>query len=260
MKKFFLLITVFVSIDFVVLANEPDSVYLFSYATEKNNNHNGLHFAWSVDKISWHGIGNEFSYLKSDYGRWGAEKRMITPYVTQGPGGVWQCVWSLNEKDKVFAHASSHDLIDWGRQSYPDTKTGANVLRPVLWYDKATSSYTITYTDVAGKYYRVATKDFKIYGSATEVPAAEYKNASVTIPLPTGNTTGQLYHVPWEVVDKLIKAADLQQYKSKLYSESAKDDAVRFADLQPVNASITMRHTATGKTNETRIEIRHHLR
>ena len=240
MKKFFLLITVFVSIDFVVLANEPDSVYLFSYATEKNNNHNGLHFAWSVDKISWHGIGNEFSYLKSDYGRWGAEKRMITPYVTQGPGGVWQCVWSLNEKDKVFAHASSHDLIDWGRQSYPDTKTGANVLRPVLWYDKATSSYTITYTDVAGKYYRVATKDFKIYGSATEVPAAEYKNASVTIPLPTGNTTGQLYHVPWEVVDKLIKAADLQQYKSKLYSESAKDDAVRFAGLQPVNASITV--------------------
>ena len=121
-------------INFGSLANEPDSVYLFSYATGKNNHHNGLHFAWSHDKVNWHRIGNEFGYLKSDYGRWGSEKKMITPYLVN-IGGVWHCVWSLNEKDKVFAHASSHDLVDWGRQSYPKTENGNNVLRPVVNYD-----------------------------------------------------------------------------------------------------------------------------
>jgi alpha-L-arabinofuranosidase len=239
MKKF-LFIGVFILMNLIAWANEPDSVYLFSYATEKNNNHNGLHFAWSIDRISWHSIGDEFSYLKSDYGRWGAEKRMITPYLAQGAGGVWQCVWSLNEKDNVFAYASSTDLVDWGRQSYPGTQTGTNVLQPVISYDKATNSYTITYTTATGGYYRVATKDFKTYSGAIEVPASEYKNASVTISLPTGSASGQVYYVAWTVVDKLIKAADLQQYKSRLYSESAKDDAVRFAGLQTVNASITV--------------------
>lgn len=31
-------------------ANEPDSAYLFAYSSGKNNHHNGLHFAWSLDK------------------------------------------------------------------------------------------------------------------------------------------------------------------------------------------------------------------
>jgi alpha-L-arabinofuranosidase len=238
MKKLFLFINVFMSIAFVALANDPDSVYLFSYATEKNNNHNGLHFAWSRDKVTWYSIGNEFGYLKSDYGRWGSEKRMITPYLIQGAGGQWHCVWSLNEMGKVFAHASSRDLVDWGRQSYPDTKAGTNFLRPVLNYDNKTGSYTITYTDTAGKYYQMTTKEFKTYSTATKVPATQYKNASVYITLPTGNVTGQLHYVTWTVVDKLIKTYDLQQYKSSLYNESTKDDAQRFAGLKPINATI----------------------
>ncbi len=63
-------------------------------------------------------ISNEYAYIKSDYGRWGAEKRMIAPYLVQRPNGVWQCVWGLNEREMVFAHAASTDLVGWGRQSY----------------------------------------------------------------------------------------------------------------------------------------------
>ena len=79
MRKSLFFILGFISLGFVASANEPDSVYLFAYATAKNNNHNGLHFAWSRDQKTWYSIGNEFSYLKSDYGRWGFEKRMIDP-------------------------------------------------------------------------------------------------------------------------------------------------------------------------------------
>src|SRR5262245_8548633 len=115
-----------------LLANEPDSVFLFSYSTAKNDNHNGLHFAWSVDQKNWQSIGNEYGFLHSDYGRWGSEKRMIDPYLLQTPNGEWHCVWSLNDKEKLFAHASSNDLVYWGRQQYPLMQQGNNCLQPVV--------------------------------------------------------------------------------------------------------------------------------
>jgi alpha-L-arabinofuranosidase len=222
----------------VAVAKIPDSVYLFSYATEKNNSHNGLHFAWSSDKKNWHSIGNEFSYLRSDYGRWGSEKKMFTPYLAQGPDGVWHCVWSLNDRDKVFAHAASHDLVDWGRQSYPGTNTGTNVLKPVIKYDEKNKRYVIAYTDAANKYYELTTKDFKTYNTATEVTAAQYPDASTVINLPEGNATGQLHYVPWLVANKLIQTYESEQYKTALHNESAKSDSQRFANLKPLTASL----------------------
>ena len=52
-----------------VFANEPDSAYVFAYTTGKQNNTAGLHFAWSIDTKNWHGIGPEFRFLASDFGR-----------------------------------------------------------------------------------------------------------------------------------------------------------------------------------------------
>ncbi|MBC3538558.1 alpha-L-arabinofuranosidase C-terminal domain-containing protein [Rufibacter sediminis] len=220
--------------------NEPDSVNLLSYGTAKNNSHNGLHFAWSRDKKNWSSIGNEFSYLKSDYGRWGSEKRMMTPVVFRGPDGQWQCVWGLNEREKLFAHASSKDLVYWGRQSYPEVKKGTNVLRPVVQYDAKSAQYTITYTDAAGKYYRVTTKEFKTYSPVTEVSAAEYKSANQTVALPGGEVAGQVHRVAWPEVDQLIKTYELKQYKSSQYGETTAQDAQRFAGLKPVEAKISL--------------------
>ena len=69
-----------------IATNEPDSVYLFSYGA------NGLRFAWSSDKQEWTNIGNGYSFIVSDYGRWGSEKKMKDPYLIQGRGGEWQLV------------------------------------------------------------------------------------------------------------------------------------------------------------------------
>jgi len=57
MKKllFFLLITIGFSLQHSLMANEPDSAYVFAYATDKNAGRNGLHFAWSTDRNTWHG-------------------------------------------------------------------------------------------------------------------------------------------------------------------------------------------------------------
>jgi alpha-L-arabinofuranosidase len=236
----FLLVLTFSQTAFSINNNEPDSVYLFSYATSKNNNHNGLHFAWSRDRENWHIIGNEFSYLRSDYGRWGSEKRMITPYLLQGPGGTWQCVWSLNERDHLFAHAASSDLVDWGRQSYPAMNAGSNIIRPVIRFDEKAGIYNITYSTNTGKYYSTTTKDFRSFSTAEEVPASNYENNSQTIPLPSGNATGQVHRVPWSTVDKLLKTYELKQYKNALYNENTKDDSLRFAGLKPVDIAIAV--------------------
>lgn len=225
---------------YCIFKDPPDSVYLFSYATSKDNNHNGLHFAWSPDRKNWYSIGNEFSFVRSDYGRWGTEKRMLSPYLVLGDNGVWHCVWSLNERDKVFAHASSADLIEWNRQSYPEVKSGKDCLRPVIQYVSQQKQYIITYTDSNNRYYSVITKDFKTYTPASEVPAAKYKNTSFTLELPTGSAIGQLHRVAWKAADKLIKASALKQYENSLYNESTGQDAQRFSGLNTINAAITV--------------------
>jgi len=97
--------------------NNPDSVFLFSYATPKDNGHSGLHFAWSADKKTWTLVGNEYGYLKSDYGEWGSQKQINSPYLFQDHDGQWRCVWSLNTSTNQFATAASTNLTNWGRQS-----------------------------------------------------------------------------------------------------------------------------------------------
>ncbi|ACU63160.1 alpha-L-arabinofuranosidase C-terminal domain-containing protein [Chitinophaga pinensis] len=220
--------------------NDPDSVYLFSYATEKNNHHNGLHFAWSRDQEQWHPIGNEWGYLKSDYGRWGAEKRMFAPYLISGPDGNWHCVWGLNDKEHVFAHAASPDLIHWKRQSYPVMQAGSNVLQPVSWYDAAQQQYNIIYTTSDNKYYQTTTKDFTTYSPAAEVPASAYRHHTISVNLPSGKTSGQLHRVPWKVADQLIKTYEGKLYKMEQYSESTARDSARFAGISNLKATITI--------------------
>lgn len=243
MKKTFLLLVCFAGLltgHATDHHSDPDSVYLFSYATAKNNNHNGLHFAWSRDRINWFPIGNEFSFLKSDFGRWGSQKKMFTPFLFRSADGMWHCIWSVNEQDHFFAHAASADLIYWGRQSYPVAKQGNTFLHPVVQSNKNDHSYSITFYSTGNRFYRITTKDFKTYDPAVEIPATAYSDPAVTIDLPGGKATGQVYQVAYEVVEKLIKTAELKQYRNALYGETTQSDSQRFARLQPLNATITL--------------------
>ena len=81
--------------------SKPDSVYLMSYTTPRDNYHLGLHFAYSPDGENWMSIGNGRSFLKCDFGSWGSQKRMLTPWVAKGHDGWWHCVWSVNETTPV---------------------------------------------------------------------------------------------------------------------------------------------------------------
>lgn len=261
MRKRFLpvyviILLLFISKETVVYANEPDSAYIFAYATEKNRNHNGLHIAWSLNKKDWHPIGPEHSYVKSDYGRWGSEKRMLSPFLFRTQDGVWHCVWSLNERDGAFAHASSADLIYWGRQSYPTIMENGNCLSPEILYDASGGVYTITWlSGPEGKKqaYSVTTADFKEYGVATAIPDISNQRETITI---SGNPeTGTIHKVAWRTVDELIKAQQLAAYKRNLYAETTKNDLERFASLQPLEAVISADASRSRKISDLLIGI-----
>lgn len=226
------------------IMNEPDSAYIFAYTSTKNMNRNGLYFAWSTDKTNWHPIGAEHSFLNSDYGPWGAEKRMLDPYLFADDNGLWRCVWSLNEKDGALAFAQSTDLIHWQPQSYPVISEN-NCLSPTLSYNKSRGSYSITWTSGSDSYC-TQTKDFKTYTEAQKNDSSAPNLRAKAIV--TGNTeTGTIHKIAWSTIDGLIKAQQLSNYKHNLSAENSSTDHSRFASLKSVEVTITPT-SAQGKT------------
>jgi alpha-L-arabinofuranosidase len=216
----------------------PDSVYLFSYASAKNNHQNGLHFAWSNNRSTWFTIGNEYGFLKSDYGRWGVEKRMYDPFLLQGLNGKWHCIWSVNDRDNSFAITTSTDLINWNPQNYPKIENATSFLRPAMTYNQQTEVYTVTYFTNGEKHFQFTTKDFKNYNSSTAVN--EYIDPTVNVNLNGSLVKGQIHRVAWSTVDQLIKAYEQKQYQNQLNNESTVQDPQRFVNLKQVQANITL--------------------
>lgn len=238
--------------------SKTDSVYLFAYATTKNHSYNGLHYAWSDDAKIWNTIGPEHSYIKSDYGTWGAQKKMFTPFLIQDNNKIWHLIWSLNFEDDVFAHAAVDDLILWGRQSYPEAKKGKNCLAPEVSFDKTKNNYKIVWfstTNGDTTYYSNSTKDFKKYSSTIQVDKSEYKNLRKTIEISGKPQTGTLHRVSKKEVDKLIAENIKVVKREKLWAETTKEDSERFKDLKPLNISISTNGNNTMQISEQLIGI-----
>ncbi|MDL2208391.1 carbohydrate binding domain-containing protein [Parabacteroides sp. OttesenSCG-928-O15] len=224
---------------FTIRANEPDSAYIFAYTSEAMKGSGGLFFAWSIDQEAWHQIGPEHSFVKSDYSAWGSEKRMYAPVLFQAPDGSWQCVWELNDRDAAFAHASSPDLVYWGRQSYPIMMPEGNCLKPDITYDAGKREYIVTWESNKPEkvgIYSSTTKDFKTYSPTQKINSRKSNKTELVIA--GAKETGMLYRVPWSVVDNLQKAQKLAAYAGILRNERvAMDPAVI---RNPVTATISL--------------------
>jgi len=255
-KKHFLGLLIVCLTAFSAYAKNPTEAYIFSYTSGKS--FDGLHFAWSTDKISWHPIGPEFSYIHSDYGSWGSEKRMVDPVLFLGADGFWHCVWSLNEKDGTFAHASSKDLLYWGRQSYPVVMNNKNCLTPEVTFNKEKEEYTISWLSkdqTETKAWYTTTKDFKKFSETKSIPVSEYKSSRATVLISGKSETGSINKVAWNVVEGLIKTQQLAAYKNQLWAETTKTDNERFASLKPVEAKFTVDVSKSKKISNSLIGI-----
>lgn len=179
--------------------NQPDSVYLFSYATTHDAGRSGLKFAWSADGEQWQSIGNGFGYVKCDFGRWGTEKRMILPRLIKEQNG-WTCIWQINPTGKELAKATSLNLKDWKPQSY---------------YESAENQAL-----------------YKRYTSSVAPEKAQ------TITLGTEQLKGFTQKAAYTDVRELIRYANAKQYENELNNERMAQDESRFAKLKSVTATV----------------------
>ena len=101
-------------------------ISLFAYERD-----NRLHYAWNADGMEWHMI--DHGWLSSDYGTWGAEKKMHDPFLYRDKkSGMWYCFFTPNPDDPVFALTSSPDLIHWHVQNYYDIKEAPKNFAPCI--------------------------------------------------------------------------------------------------------------------------------
>lgn len=98
-------------------AAEPvsDSVYVKAFATTPSE---GFHLAYSSDKKTWVTIGDNYNFFKSDFGTWGAEKKMYTPTLSFN-GKVFHAEFIPNPNVPQLATTESKDMWLWSPQEYP---------------------------------------------------------------------------------------------------------------------------------------------
>lgn len=223
LKIFFSLCILVLNI-FFLKANEPDSAYIFACGDE---NGSGLYFAWSIDQNNWHIIGNKHPFLKSDYGRWGSQKRMYNPFLFQAPDGQWHCIWSLNNEDGAVAHTVSSDLIYWKPQSYPVLMPYGNCLKPEISYDAQRSEFRIIWHSEKPEQgvFQSFTSDFNHYSPAAQ--SNRHENDRIDV-IAGKKQRGTMHCVAWAVIEELINSQKLTAYKHFLNSERVAMDSGQF--------------------------------
>jgi alpha-L-arabinofuranosidase len=219
-------------------AGVPDSVYVYPYHTG-NNGQGGLNIAWSADQTNWKAIGPKHTFVSSDFGVWGGQKRMFHPYTVRLSDGTWRSVWQVNTNINQFAVAESKDLVHWIPQDYPYMQGVSSCIDPVLQVDEKRGEYTVYFLS-DGKYYRTVSTDFYHFSNPVQVDASAYKDATVNLTINGEVGNGQIIKVPYSVAEYLEMAVATAQAKNALYDEKAKDDATRFAGLKSLEAQVTV--------------------
>ncbi len=143
-----------------------DSVcQIFVYSPAPNQ---GLHLAYLTDDDRWMDVGQLCS---SDYGAWGAEKKMYNPFVMKANDGTWRALWSVNDHSPQFAVAYSEDLITWRPQDYPIVKERG--VTDVAAYQMDDGNIDIYLKTKQGNRYVMASPDFRTFKENDTEPSAD---------------------------------------------------------------------------------------
>ncbi|MCD8318625.1 MAG: carbohydrate binding domain-containing protein, partial [Paraprevotella sp.] len=217
------------------LAAVPDSVYLVAYNARATD---GLNFAWSANRRNWTGIGPGYAFVKSDFGAWGAEKKMYHPDLIRMPDGTWRCVFQLNDHSNQFAVAYSEDLVKWRPQDYPYMEGVSSCIAPVLSYDIPSATYKVVFKTKEGDVSATFSKDFFHFDKPRKVDASAYAAASEQAMVNGAAVSGPMFKVPYAQVEHMVQAVESAAYRDALDNELARDNEARFRDLKPLEATI----------------------
>lgn len=217
------------------LAAVPDSIFVYSPGER-----GGAHVAL-VSEGKTTEIGQIFT---SDYGVWGGEKRMYSPFVAALPTGGYAAVFAVNDNAPTFAVAYSDDMVTWRPQDYPRMSV-RGCLAPVIKHNGGLGGYSVIFKTKDGRYRKTTTwNNFRHFTPDVEATAEEYAEADRQRSL--GTLDGKTYMGnKWVATSEDV--ARLKKHFAYLAAENVKngerlaDDAKRFASLGGVaKATITV--------------------
>ena len=216
-----------------LMAQETREIFVYS-----PNERDGLRLACYGDG-KWNDMGQLCS---SDYGQWGAEKRMYHPSLCRAQDGTWRLVFQVNDRAPLFAAAYSRDLLTWRPQDYPQV-SARPCLEPIV-FEGDDGQFDIYYKTSEGKKrYLSASADFRRFGkdeeSLIDDDAWLRDTATVNGVLQEGNK----FEVEPAELENMARHFERLDIDGRQSGERMHDDAGNplFADLQgTVEATLTV--------------------
>lgn len=191
----------------------------------------GLHLAYLTDEDKWVDVGQ---LCASDYGPWGAEKKMHNPFVIKANDGTWRALWSVNDHAPQFAVAYSEDLITWRPQDYPIVKEKG--VQDVAAYQMDDGNFDVYLKTKQGKRYVQVSPDFRTFQEDSLEATAD----EILWQRDTATINGKLY----QGCDFEVPAVHLQYIRS-WFKALAEDNAENNRPLPktpaaPLEATLTI--------------------
>lgn len=191
----------------------------------------GLHLAYLTDEDKWVDVGQ---LCASDYGPWGAEKKMYNPFVIKANDGTWRALWSVNDHAPQFAVAYSEDLITWRPQDYPIVKEKG--VQDVAAYQMDDGNFDVYLKTKQGKRYVQVSPDFRTFQEDSLEATAD----EILWQRDTATIDGKLY----QGCDFEVPAVHLQYIRS-WFKALAEDNAENNRPLPktpaaPLEATLTI--------------------
>lgn len=212
----------------------------------------GLHLAYLAENEKWYDVGQLCS---SDYGQWGAEKKMHNPFVIKTKDGTWRAVWGLNNTVSAFAAAYSEDLITWRPQDYPKVaERGVN--NPIV-YQMDDGGFDIYLKTAKGKRYVHASEDFRHF----DEDSVEAQADDILWQMAKENVNGKDYfgnefEIPSCHLNYIRNWFSALAKDNVRYSEKMVDDGKRFQNIgNSVNAYINIDFSKTKKISNKLIGV-----
>ncbi len=158
---------------------------IFSYFSGGKDETPGLRLAASDDGLTFRPLGGGAIVLVPEVGE---SKLMRDPFLMRGPfpGDPWHLLWTTAWEGITLGHATSHDLVNWSKQTAIPVMAGIegtrNVWAPEMIWDPVAQEFTLfwsstvtgRFSDEAGKsedgynhrLWCVTTRDFVTFSPA----------------------------------------------------------------------------------------------
>lgn len=194
----------------------------------------GLHVAYLTEGQQWQDIGQ---LCASDYGPWGAEKKMYDPFVLKASDGTWRLLFSVNNYAPCIAVAYSEDLVTWRPQDYP-RMTVAGCTEPIA-FENADGGFDIYFRSTKqGPRFLTGTADFRHFSRDEPSTIEDVAWLRDTATVAGKNIKGNLFDVPKVQLDYICHYFSALDADNRMSSERMADDEKRFAGVGNVAATL----------------------